>query len=768
MKPIACLLLVATILVALPALGDDAPLRVTVNVDAGTTLRTMNPQRLGGSNVAMWVDEKTYAAPEVRQWIAELHPGFIRLPGGSWSNCVYWNGNGVRAGNGLVDPTRVGPDGYSAVDYAGYAPSFTVEPKTLHPTDKNWHGHIDVKGLHEFIQAIAGAAPLPCLNAGTGRPIDAAEWVKWANKKMGFDARDWEIGNELDGSWEPGYYLPDGKGTITAEMYTKRYNDIAAACRAVDPSIKIGGCAFAEAMVRDCGENVNFVSIHSYPGSAASSNAQMFADVGKTIEREVGKVRGWIRQYQPQREKQIEVAYTEWNLGFSVSASQMFSGLWASIFLGEMARNGVDFATQWDCFTHSSPSPDGHALIFTDGTKHTRKAEYYALWLWNNYMLDRLIPVRSSDNSVYTYASRSDDAVTVMLINTDYDRDANVSVQLSDFDPADSGEIAAVTSREYYWNPLTHLPQWSTGPRIDRIKTGASFDVSLPPFSMTCVRIPGRSKPQKVLVAKQPPQQKPELRFVLPSEAYIGDEVHGDLMVLGAGTDQPFQGALAPATLKVSTSAELDRREVRLAESLGHFTVKPSTAGDLTITAQSGDTKATHTLKVKPSVPRPVVLWDFAAPPLSDRETFSSDFKLAEDSSQRANRAVARVDLPSDGVVPSEKLRRLLQIQLPDQDKLKKENIRGVIFDVMASSDFSSDDPAAGITVVMQSSANWWMQLEDIPLKNIKQWKTCQVDVKLDAHIKAMPAAINVWFVLKADKPVKGSIYFDRVGLMLR
>ena len=65
-------------------------------------------------------------------------------------------------------------------------------------------------------------------------------------------------------------------------------------------------------------------------------------------------------------------------------------------------------------------------------------------------MGDRLIPASRISQTVYTYASRSDDAVTVMLINTDQDREAKVNVQLSGFTPAGDGEVASVTRREYY------------------------------------------------------------------------------------------------------------------------------------------------------------------------------------------------------------------------------------------------------------------------------------------------------------------------------
>ena len=36
------------------------------------------------------------------------------------------------------------------------------------------------------------------------------------------------------------------------------------------------------------------------------------------------------------------------------------------------------------------------------------------------------------------------------------------------------------------------------------------------------------------------------------------------------------------------------------------------------------------------------------------------------------------------------------------------------------------------------------------------------------AIIKALPAALNIMFVLQSQKPVKGSVYFDKVGFMVR
>ncbi|MGN6505362.1 MAG: GH39 family glycosyl hydrolase [Tepidisphaeraceae bacterium] len=749
-----------------PQAAPQADVPADVVVDAAHTLRTFDPRQLGGTNVAMWYYPSLFASPTVRQWMTDLHAGSIRMPGGSWSNVVYWNGNGVRRPDGTVDPTKVGPDGYPAVDYSAYAPSFLADPKTLHPASGGWHGHTDVKKIHEFIQAIPGTQAMACPNIGTGRPIDAAEWVRWANQKMGYDVHLWELGNELGGAWEAGTELPFDKGRLTASMYTQRYNDTANAMRAVDPSIKIGGGAFAEEMVRDCGKNVDFVSIHTYPGSVTQTDAQMFADIGPGLKQQVTQARGWIQKYQPQRASQIQIAYTEWNLGFSVSKSEMFSGLWAEIFLGELAKQGVDMAQQWDCFADMLDVSDANAMA--------RKPEYYALWLWNNYMGSRLISASKTQPGIYTYASRSDDAVTVMFVNTDASRSVKTHVRLDHFDPADIAEQATISSREYYWNPITQKPQWSTGPQIEKIAAGPRFEVELPPFSIRCIRVPSRSKPQltpmaqEVLAAPAAPASAPALKVVMPSEIYVGDQLHADLIALAAGTDQPYRDDLADVALTVNGNARFSASSIRVDRAVWHFDLTANAPGDLTLTARSGASAVSQTLHVKPSIPRPIVFWDFGTPPVSDEKTFSSSYALTADSNERPNRNVARVDLNGQKAAGHDNANLLVVRELPPEAKLNKANIRGVIADVMVPKGFTTDDPNAHIMVVMQSSANWWMPLGTIPLKPGQDWKTYRFDITNPTYIKALPAALNIMFVLQSQKPVKGSVYFDKVGFMVR
>jgi len=757
------------------------PLTVKVTIDAASIGRNFSPHRLGGTNIALWNDPDHFADPTIHQWIADLHPGYIRLPGGSWSNGTYWNGNGVRDADGQINVNAVGPDGYPAVDYSGYKPGFSVDAHTLHPSS-NFSGNVDVKTMQDWVAAIPAAQPLVCLNAGTGRPIDAAEWVRWDNVTNHYNARVWEIGNELGGSWEPGNTLPDGS-LITAQIYTRRFNAIADACKQVDPNILTGGEAFCEAMIRDCGKNVNFASIHAYPGSLVSGARENLADVAGVVGHNVGNVKKWIHEYQPDREKDIQIAFTEWNLAGGLNGSDMFSGLWHARMLGEMANDGVDFATEWDIFTHIRPMAIAQSLIFTDKDAHRfyRKAGYFAMWLWNNFTGDRLVnsvisAPSGSDKSfpaLYSIASRDDKAVYVQLINPDEDRPVKVVLQLDHFHPAARGERVTLSGRNYFWNLLTHLPEWSLRPTDLPVATARTIELNLPPFSVTHLRIPEIRTPALSQWSGtgdvKPSTGKHRLQLVTPDEVYSGDRVEAWVQaVQDTQAEAPYIGDLPAAKLHVSgVSAQLDRDTVDLNDAVRHFHFIATGDGVLTITAHDGTTQVSRQIKIKSSVPRPVVLWDFQKKPVTDK-SFSSDFTLSPDHSVRADKDVARVDLPPQGVSPSSRKHALMTVSdFPDERQLNRSNIRGVVFDMKALN-FKCDDPNTEVDVVMQSPANYWMFLGHVSLADAAEWHTFSVPLKDPKYIVPMSTAFNIVFILTTSKTASGSICFDKIGLIVR
>ncbi|KPK65127.1 MAG: hypothetical protein AMK73_03825 [Planctomycetes bacterium SM23_32] len=402
---------------AAPAEGAG-PATAAVRVDAGRVLRTVDRRMLIGSNLALWNAAENFTAPELREWLAAAGIGLIRIPGGSWSDITYWNGHGVRDANGNADPARV-KDGYPDIDYGAYAPSITVDGRGGIRAD-GWHGNVDVKTLHDYVGSIPGCETLVCVNAGTGRALDAAEWVRWANEVMGYEVRYWEVGNELEGSWEAGHFLADGS-ELTGEMYARRYAEFAKAMKAVDPTIKVGGAAcgagpggFTEALLRDAGDYVDFVSWHTYPLRSVMPQRQMLAIAESDPARAVEAVRELIRKYQPDREDEIELGVTEWNLGLEGGLEvDMFGVIWTAVFVGAMQRSGVAFANQWDAFTHSR----GGSLLFSQ-QPCAPKGQYWAFWLWRHYMGDDVIACSlEGPDWLRAFATRSDDAVYVMAVN---------------------------------------------------------------------------------------------------------------------------------------------------------------------------------------------------------------------------------------------------------------------------------------------------------------------------------------------------------------
>jgi hypothetical protein len=94
-------------------------------------------------------------------------------------------------------------------------------------------------------------------------------------------------------------------------------------------------------------------------------------------------------------------------------------------------------------------------------------------------------------------------------------------------------------------------------------------------------------------------------------------------------------------------------------------------------------------------------------------------------------------------------------------------NIHGVVFDLKVSPGFVGSDDAL-VRVVMQSPANYWMVIGAVPLAGHEDWRHHELVTDARTCIDAMPQAYNVWFVLETKSRMKGSIYLDQVGLMVR
>jgi len=742
----------------------------TITVDAAKVERTMDRHRLLGTNLAGWYEPAAYQDEAIREWIRELGPVFLRLPGGSWGDGTLWNGNGVRHGND-VDYAKLDPKPYSPwsaawgtwnIDYSVYAPRFLVDvkpnakPKMLSTT---WHGHVDVKTMHDFARAVGGQ-PFVIVNAGTGSPHDAAEWVRWANLTMGYNVRYWEVGNELGGSWEAGHFLPDGS-ELNGEIFAHRYEEFARAMKAVDPTIKVGCMDWIEDVLRRCGDLVDFVSIHAYPVSGREMDDELFAKLD-TVRTTMDQAKASIHKVRPDREGKIEIDYSEWNMGWA----DIRGALWHAGWVGEMFRHGADFGMQWDMF---------HMLIHAKPS--VRRSIYWPYWLWSRCMGDTLVASTvAGDAHVAAYATRTADGLAVMVINQSADAPATLNLSLAGFSPAAEGRAVVLSRREYFWiDPDPQLPDWKkrpwpvwdTGPTVRPLATSAAFTATFPPDSITVLMIPSAGAKPALAPTPARPAKAPRLTLVLPPEAYANDNVEVTVYARNGSDAAPYAGALPDGVIAVTGAVKADRATVGLADAVGTFVVKADAPGTARIKVAAGTAEVTGRLTFKSSVPKARVLWDFeeAAPPAA----LQSDWKLTFDGSVRANQQVARIEV--GGETPQQETRRRLLVVdplVPEGDRLDKKNIRGAFCDVKTAGDFHCADPDAAVEIVMQSPMNWWMSLGKVKLSECGEWKTATFLTDNPAFIRAMPGVSNLWFILRAKQPVSGSILLDRAGLMVR
>jgi hypothetical protein len=469
-----------------PTKNGDATAKMSLTIDAGHTLRTVNKAWFLGTNIAIWNQPATYLDPEVRRQFKDAGIGLVRIPGGSASDQYFWNGNGVRQGD-TVDRSRY-KNGTWKVDYSKWTPGFMgffgFPRDPMQAELNNWHGDTNVKEQHDFVKSL-GADTLVCVNAGTGTPRDAAEWVKWAGKQ-GFGVKFWEVGNELGGSWEAGTLRADGK-TMDRNIYGKIYRDFSKAIKAADPKVLVGsqgGVDFIQGALAQKDAPVDFVTYHDYFSSDAPTPTALFKTLEK-IRPAIAEVRDAVQKLRPGKE--ILVGMTEFNaqLFEGSQTSDINSGLWLTSALLEMMGGGLDFATQWDSFTQKQDKGGGHGFMIEQGA--LPKAEYYTYVILNHYFGETLIQAEDTQADVRSYASRdSAGNLYAILINTAQSTGYDVDLKLSGAKVAPVADCVRFSEREYTWDPKAFTTPWNSGPREIRIQALGKKVQLLPASLLAC------------------------------------------------------------------------------------------------------------------------------------------------------------------------------------------------------------------------------------------------------------------------------------------
>ena len=402
-------------------------------------------------------------------------------------------------------------------------------------TDIKW----DFETFMDYIKTLPNAKPVICVNAGTGTSKEAAAWVRYANKVKGYDIKQWQIGNELDGEWEE-------SGPISARQYAARFLEYARAMKAVDSSIILHGPLFSthkmqqkgaglldgkywmeeflrivgEAEKKDGKRYLDVVDLHNYPywtpnNPTAAEMLKSMLDVGPNMDT----LDTWMKRHLEGERRVFLSEFSTCVQGYSLLMDYPQATAVASIFAQHAMRFGNRLQVlPWDAFGNLFKGPDDTwgtismtALLKEGSWNHWKSleptAEYYGIYMTFMQFLENgfaVLPVESTSPDVVAYAIGKGDSARVMLVNLS---DVKQVVQIdrasvaTGTDSATAHEVGKgdlvrtqveiFGEEQFKWIGTTQsaYPYPKMGPSGRRINPSKSRDIAVPPFGLAVVQI---------------------------------------------------------------------------------------------------------------------------------------------------------------------------------------------------------------------------------------------------------------------------------------
>lgn len=333
--------------------------------------------------------------------IANRNIGVLRGPSGSISDVFFWNRN--------VDgpPSDVPQSMLSSLWY-GDRP---------HPWE-TWTMAVD--SFYSVLGQVNATGMLTVnygyARYGTGNnPVAtaahmAAEWVRYDKGRTRF----WEIGNEVNGSWEAGYKIDpslnkDGQPEyINATLYGKHclvfIDSMKAAAMKIGSEIKIGVVMTEEYssgsptwnkdVAAQAGDKADFYVVHSYftPYNQNSNVETILSSYKKTGSYKTFVWGELDKAGKPHR----PVALTEYNI-FAIGSYQPVShvnGLHAILVTGEALKTGFGAALRWDLANDWSNGND-HGMFSTGNEpgveKYSPRPAFFDLYYLQKFTGDVLL-----------------------------------------------------------------------------------------------------------------------------------------------------------------------------------------------------------------------------------------------------------------------------------------------------------------------------------------------------------------------------------------
>jgi hypothetical protein len=386
---------------------------VTVNVDASSYIRTI-PMTLYGGNLASWDGSMAGGDTTFNNLAKASGCKYFRVPGGSWGNGVLWSD--IEGPNGSQG-WKVSYNEYlnlmSLISQPGEEVHPTLQPIVNFPGW--WYDHCQDNNPTDDVCDWA-QAHVSAVNAAVG-------WVTDQTARA-VCAKYWEIGNEIGGPWEVGYF-PQISGTYYGDYFA----DFSLAMKAVNPNIKIGAvaeptndlqpwgwyqghwdhdtllAAQAKGVVPD------FFIIHSYQNGGGDGNAPNNPNL---LGSQVDQIAQWtsnldtIVQYTlgSQYVGQIEYCMTEWNTsgtGTYDRPSCYVNAMFRAQYILEMAKHKWTVSNPW---------------IYDYGSNYSAYPVWYIKPLLIYYFGQDMVTASSSNSLVRAYAAKDTGGnLTIFIVN---------------------------------------------------------------------------------------------------------------------------------------------------------------------------------------------------------------------------------------------------------------------------------------------------------------------------------------------------------------
>jgi hypothetical protein len=466
-----------------------------VEVDVTRVIRQVEP-RVIGINVDYLVDHDANRRPGARpleEALREMGVRSLRFPGGDKSDNHLWSvppfdrprptlACGPREGR---EGPLVSADGEWQVrlldfdEFMGLCRRLGAEPTVV----------VCYDALHT-----------PGCRVTKQQLLDTAvAWVDYANRKMKYGVRYWEIGNE-------GYI----DRTVSVKDYARDLVDFAQAMKEVDPSIWIGangpprtqGAGRADessqtpwwkVVFETAAEHVDFAPVHLYTcwewGSYEGYRNQSpgYPEAERDADSVVAAARRWG---PPGFEQRLRVTITElnaadWSEGGWEKVNDLGHGLVVFDLMGTLLENPkVDMAQLWNTRWVSHP-PDTPSLWDAVDDDNQLQPTGRALAIWSQFLNEQMV-FAGEPEGLRTFASYSQEParLSVFMINKDVcERQVSLSLK---------GQAKWRRARRWHWRgegPQDRSPRW-LGPKDLRVVRN-SAKLALAPDSLTVMSLSG-------------------------------------------------------------------------------------------------------------------------------------------------------------------------------------------------------------------------------------------------------------------------------------